>query len=86
MDKVIEKLYNLHLEEEQFPFGVVDKESMEKEYDTYCMLAQTLPKFMKQQLSEYANLNDERHKRELQAAYEYGFKTAMKLILESVKE
>ena len=86
MEKIIEKFYNLHLEEEQFPFGVADKESMEKEYDIYCMLAQTLPQFMKQQLSEYATLNEERHKRELQVAYEYGFKTAMKLILESVKE
>lgn len=86
MEKIIEKLYNLHLEEEQFPFGVADKESMEKEYDIYCMLAQTLPPFMKQQLSEYATLNEERHKTELKAAYEYGFKTAMKLILESVKE
>ena len=41
---------------------------------------------MKEQLSEYVRLNDERHKKELQAMYEYGFKTAMTLILETHKE
>ena len=86
MEKMIEKFYQLHLQEEQFPFGITDREKMEKEYDAYIMLSQTLPKFMKEQLSEYVNLSDERHKAELQAAYEYGFKTAIKLMLESVKD
>ena len=86
MDKIIEKLYKLHLEEEQFPFGVADKESMQKECEVYCMLAQTLPQPMREQLSEYSALNEERHQSELQAAYEYGFKTAIKLVLESLKD
>ena len=86
MEKIIEKLYDLHLQEEQYPFGIVDKGSMQKEYDIYYILSQTLPPLMKDQLSEYINLNSERHKAELKAMYEYGFKTGIKLVLESVKE
>ena len=86
MEKIIEKLYQVHLDEEQFPFGIYDKEKMAKEYDAYCKLSQTLPAFMHGLLTEYSNLNEERRKVELQAAYEYGFKTAIKLILESTKE
>ena len=86
MEKIIEKLYQLHLEEMQYSFGYVDREKMEKEYDAYCKLSQTLPAFMKGLLMEFSNLNEERRKAELQAAYEYGFKTAIKLILEATKE
>ena len=86
MEKIIKKLYDLHLQEEQYPFGVVDKENMRKEYEAYCTLAQTLAPLMKEKLSEYVNLNNERHKTELMAVYEFGFKTAMKLVLECVKE
>ena len=86
MEKIIEKLYQLHVQEEQYCFGVIDKEKMEKEYDAYCKLFQTLPTFMKGQLTEYSNLNEERHQAELKAAYEYGFKTAIKVVLEGIKE
>ena len=86
MEKIIEKLYKIHLEEEQLPFGVVDKEVIEKEYEAYCLLSQTLPQDMRKRLSEYANLNEERRKVEMQAAYQYGFKTAIRLILEGIKE
>ena len=41
---------------------------------------------MKEQLTEYSNLNEERHQAELKAAYEYGFKTAIKIVLEGIKE
>lgn len=86
MEKIIEKLYDLHLQEEQFPFGIADKERMQKEYETYCTLSQTISPLIKKQLSEYVSLNDERHKAELKAMYVYGFKTAIRLILEGVKE
>ena len=86
MEKIIEKLYQLHLQEEDFFLGVVDREKMQKEYDVYCALSQTLPAFMKEQLTEYSNLNEERHQAELKAAYEYGFKTAIKIVLEGIKE
>ena len=86
MEKIIEKLYEIHLNEEQYPFGIVDKESIQKEYDLYFFLSQTLSGDDKEHFSEYANLNDERHKMELKAMYEYGFKTAVKLFLETIKE
>ena len=86
MEKIIEKLYQIHLQEEDFSLGIVDREKRQKEYDAYCALSQTLPTFMKGQLAEFSNLNEERHKAELQSAYELGFKTAIKLILEGVKD
>ena len=36
MGKIIEKLYNVHLQEEQFPFGLVERGNMRKEYEAYC--------------------------------------------------
>jgi hypothetical protein len=86
MDKIIEKLYNSHLQEEQFPFGIAEKESMQKEYELYCMLTQTMPQPMREQFREYVTLNEERHQSELKTIYEQGFKMAIKLILEGIKE
>ena len=86
MEKIIEKFYDLHLQEEQLPFGFVDKERMNKEYDAYCTLSQTLPPSIKGLFAEYVNLSDERHKAELKCMYEYGFKTAIKLLIEGMKE
>ena len=86
MEKMIEKFYELHLQEEQYPFGVIDKERMQKEYEAYYTLVDALSPCEKEQMLEYVNLNNERHKSELKAMYEYGFKMAINLILESVKE
>ena len=86
MEKMIEKLYQMQVEEEQFLCRVVDREKRQRECDAYLMFSQTLPQFMRGQLTEYIDLCDERHKAELQAAYEYGFKTAIKLVLESLKD
>ena len=65
MEKIIEKLYQIHLQEEDFSLGIVDREKMQKEHDAYCALSQTLPTFLKGQLAEFSNLNEERHKAEL---------------------
>ena len=86
MEKIIEKLYQLYIQEEGFSFGVVDREKMQKEYDAYCGLSQILPAFMRGQLEEYSSLNEDRRQAELQAAYKCGFKTAIKMILEGVKD
>ena len=86
MEKMIERLYQAHLQEEALPFGVTNRENMQKECEVYCSLLEGLKQPMKDQLREYENLTEERHKAELQAAYEYGFKTAVKLVLESLKD
>lgn len=85
MEKIIEKFYNFHFKE-NYPFFVPDRESMQKECELYCSLLEEIPKELNEKLSEYSSLAEERHKTELQKAYEHGFRTAINLILESVKE
>ena len=86
MEKMIERLYQAHLQEEQLPFGVPNREKQQKECEIYCTFSEDLPQPMKALLKEYDSLIEERHKAELQAAYEYGFKAAVKLILEGIKD
>ena len=86
MDKIIEKLYELHLKEEPEAFAMADKGKIQKEYDTYLSFSQILLPYMREELREYTNLNEERHKEELQKAYENGFKAAIKIVLESVEK
>jgi hypothetical protein len=86
MEKIIEKLYELHVKEEPEVFTMTDREKMQREYDTYLAFSQILLPHMREELREYVNLNEERHKDELQKAYTNGFKAAIKLVLEGIKE
>ena len=86
MDKIIERLYELHIKEEGEVFAMADKGKIQKEYDIYLSLSAILLPHMREELREYSELNEERHKEELKKAYENGFKTALALILEGVKE
>ena len=86
MEKMIERLYQAHLQEEQLPFGVPNRENKQKECEIYCLLSEELPQPMRELLRDYDGLIEERHEAELQTAYEHGFKTAIKLILEGVKD
>lgn len=86
MDKIIDKLYGLQLNIDNYPLGISNKENMEKEYGIYYILQNNLLGENKDLFLRYVKLNDERRSEELRAAYENGFKTAIKLILEGISE
>lgn len=86
MEKIIENLYNIHITKENFPFGVPNKEQENREWELYNNLYEKLSGDERAMFLEYAELRAERQKEERQAVYMYGFKTAIRLIIESLKE
>ena len=86
MEKIIEKLYKLHISTAQFPFGIPNKEITTQEWNLYCSLIEELPKKHKETFMEYTSTREERHKQEIKSIYEQAFKTAVKLLIECTKE
>lgn len=85
MDDIIEKLYHLHLSDCSAPLGCPDRENMKEEWELYSYLYTNLPKEYKELFSKYANLRSTRESEEYKAIFEHGFKTAIQLIIESLK-
>ena len=86
MDKIIEKLFDLHMETESLPLGRQNKENADREWELFDLLYVKLEGETKAAFREYVNLCEERKKEELKAVYTYGFKSGVKMILETVKE
>lgn len=86
MENIIEKLYALHLDTDSTTLGIPNKESLDAEWKLYDFLYENLADECKKSFSQYANLRNERAEEECKSAYKAGFKTALRLILESVKE
>ena len=85
MEKIIEKLYEAHLNVEDFVFCAKNKEAQREEWELYCFFYETLAKEEGKVFAKYVDMREQRHREERQAAYETGFKTAIKMILESLK-
>ena len=86
MDRIFEKLYEAHIEEEQENFSIIESNLIKKEYDVYLELFESLSGAQKKLLSEFSTVRDERFERETKKAYIKGFKTAIRLMAESSKE
>ena len=86
MQKILEDLYDLHIRSATYPFGIPNKEMMEEESQLYYDLCTNLSAPLKKKLLKYLDLNGARVNNQLKGAYEYGFKIAIQLITESLKE
>lgn len=86
MDKIIEKLYDLQVNTESLPFGEIDKRNFSKEWELYNFLHERLPSIFKKDFIEYVSLRENRYAKEMKEIYEQGFKTAITLITESLKQ
>ena len=86
MEKIIKKLYEIDLNHQLLQVLQSDRDKAIKEWDCYNDLFEKIPQECKNLFLRYINLRANRECKELEKAYEYGFKTAMKLLLESVKE
>ena len=86
MESIIERLFHLHVTSEQYPHAVEKKEEFQQEWELYGILYDSLPTEALSKLKEYLALLEARTNREKQELYEIGFKTAIRLVLESTKE
>ena len=86
MENIIEKLYELHIQTAQYPFGIPNKKNSHLECDLYFSLINDLPKKHKEIFLQYNSACEERHKQEIKSIYEQAFKTAIKLFIECTKE
>lgn len=85
MDKIVEQLYEIHLNTATFPYGIPNKEEMDEEWQLYNFLYENLPDSYRKEFLRYINLRESRQNNEKKAIYEYGFKNAVTLIIESLK-
>ena len=85
MDNILENLYQLHLQNTSNPFGIHDNQILREECDLYNTLYNEMPTNLKSEFVKYTYTCGNRHSEELKAVYEYGFKAAIQLILESTK-
>ena len=86
MNKVIEKFYKIYLDEEAFLVSMVDKEKAKEEWELYNVLYENLSEEHKKELLKYIHLRGDREKEELKEAFVRGFKTAVRLWAEALKE
>lgn len=86
MDKIIEKLFNIHIQADDFLLVASNKENSILEWQLYDSLLNNLPVDKKETFIEYIGLCNQRQKKEILFSYEQGFKTAIRLILESINK
>ena len=85
MKNIIQNLYELHLTSDPFPLGIPNKNNLNEECELYSYLYENLPEEYKEKFFQYANLRTLRQNEEAKAAYVSGFKTATKLLVDSLK-
>lgn len=85
MQDLIEQLYEAHLKNADYPLGVYDRELTKEEWETYMDLIDHLPTKLKEKFSRYTELLNARHIEEIKNAYKYGFKNAVCLLTEALK-
>lgn len=86
MENILDKLYNLHIKTETYPFGLPNSEKTKEEWNIYYCLCENLSKENKELFLKYNDLQNERRNEELKYIYESGFKTAIKFVIEGLKE
>ena len=86
MNKIIEQICKMQQEENPCFFTSGNREQSKKEWGLYDELYAGLSGKTRAMFLEYTNVCAERHADSVRAAYEKGFKDAMRLLLESLKK
>ena len=86
MKNLIEELFNIHLNKDNFLVGVVNKEDSTRESELYDCLYESFSDENKKLFFEYLGLCRIRQGIELRESYQAGFKTAIKMIIEALNE
>ena len=74
------------MEQSSYAFACQDTDAVKREWELYERLQDKLTKEQKTDFQEYTNLCAERQSVERRAAYEQGFKAAIRLLLEAAKD
>ncbi len=86
MEKIIKKLYNMDLNQNLLRSLQADRKNAIQEWECYNDLFEKIPKESTKSFLRYMNLRANRECEELEKAYACGFKTAIRLLLESLKD
>ncbi len=86
MDNLIEKFYELYFGDSSFLIAITDKQNIKEEWNAYDILYKNLSDEQKKNLLKYVSLRGKRQAEELKEVFIRGFKTAVKLWTESLKE
>lgn len=84
MDSIIEKICNMQIEEDAYPFGKPNKVKLDREWEIYHYLYEHLSAKDKKLFIEYAELVADRNGRERIESYKKGFKIAMQITMDSL--
>ena len=86
MEKIIEKLFGLRISEEGYLFSEPGKENLTEENRLYEFLYDNLEEEKREVFVRYVREAALGHGREVRAAYMEGFKTAVRLGIESLRD
>lgn len=86
MSEIIEQIYKMQLEENPCLITAKSREQSKKEWGLYDELYAALSGKTRDLFLEYTNVCAEGRADCVKSAYEKGFKDAMRLLLESMKE
>ena len=86
MKDIIEKLYETYIETEAFLMGDIDKEKTSEEWKVYEILYESLTAEQEKKFLKYIRLRGDRQAKEMKKVFAEGFKTAIRLWTESLKQ
>ena len=86
MKDIIEKFYETYIEAETFLTGGIDKEKTNEEWKAYEILYESLTAEQEKKLLKYIRLRGDRQAQEMKKVFTEGFKTAIRLWTESLKQ
>ena len=86
MEKILEKIYEEILKENDGLIGKANSELVSREWKIYDEIYDRLKEEERDSFCEYINILNERHSYELKESYKQGFKTAIRIVVESMKD
>jgi hypothetical protein len=85
MKNMLDKLYNVVLNEKSYAFSDQDTEDIKKETTAYEELYDNLSEPLQKQFLRYLKFRDNDEKEEVAHAYKKGFQDAISLIMEALQ-
>lgn len=86
MEDILNKLYEIHSDTNPRTYRKSIKENLDEEWRMYDVLYAELSEKQRKMFIKYVEICGMRQSEEMAVSYESGFKTAIRLIAESLKE
>ena len=85
-NNLIEHIYEAVLKNAPYPLATLNKEDINLECELYEELREPLSKEQRDLLASYMRLHDQRFNAEIRETFTLGFKTAIQLIMQTIKD